>query len=296
MKRRELFHTAAALGSAGMSTGMLVSQSDNVDAGLPAPLKIIDTNASLFHWPFRRLPLDDTEKLVKKYRVLGISEAWVGTFEAILHRDLASANSRLVTTCRQFTELVPIGSVNPTFPGWEEDLRRCIEDYKMLGVRLHPNYHGYSLDDVRLARLLVLVAGSNRFVQIVVAMEDTRTQHRLVQTADVDLTPLPDVLGKIPGARVQLLNYRPQSVQLKRLAQSPAVYFDTARVESTDGVASLLQQVPVNRCMFGTHAPLFIPEASLIRTSESELNGQQRSSLLAGSAAAFRASSLNDGR
>lgn len=76
-----------------------------------------------------------TEKLVKKLRSLGVTQAWAGSFEAILHRDMATVNQRLVRECRQSPELVPIGSVNPLLPDWENDLQRCFREHGMPAVR-----------------------------------------------------------------------------------------------------------------------------------------------------------------
>jgi predicted TIM-barrel fold metal-dependent hydrolase len=258
---------AAAAGAATFHAEKAVRSAENEQP----PLEIIDTNASLFQWPFRRLPLDETNALVKKLRSLGITQAWAGSFEGLLHRDLAGVNQRLAEECKRRMELLPMGSVNPQLLGWERDLKDCIEEHNMPGIRLHPNYHGYTLDDPRFARLLEQATKARLLVQISVAMEDTRTQHPRLAVPDVDLSPLPGVLSKIPWAKVQILNYRPQPAMLDKLAKTPGVYFDVARVESTDGVPKLVAAVPEGRVLFGTHAPFLVPEAALIRTHEASL-------------------------
>lgn len=275
MTRRQLLQAGAATALAA-----------NVGAA-ETPLRIIDTNLSLFRWPFRQLPLDDADALVKKLRALGITQGWAGSLEAILHRDISSVNQRLAEACATRPLLRPIGAVNPALPGWRADLRQCAEQFKMPGIRLHPGYHDYTLADARFAELLRRAAKAGLFVQIAAAMEDPRTQHPRLRAPDVDLAPLPKVLSGITGARVQILNLRPRGAHLELLAKLPGVRLDTARVEGTDGVPALCKRLP-RRMLFGTHAPLLIPEASLIRTHESAQLGEKAlRALLAGNAEAF---------
>lgn len=258
--------------SAGVASAMLLPASESAAAARDAPeFRIIDTNVCLFQWPFRRLPLDDSAALAEKLHSLGISKAWAGSFEGVLQRDLAGVNARLVEECRQHRMFVPIGSVNPALPGWQNDLRRCFEEHNMIGIRLHPNYHGYTLESPAFARLLDLATDAGRFVQLAVTLEDTRTQPEQLQVPDVDLLPLVKILKSKPQARIQLLNDKPNSALLRQLAELPGLFFDTARVEGTDGVPTLVRSVQAGRVLFGSHAPFLVPAAALIRTHESNL-------------------------
>lgn len=258
-----------SLGVTAAASGALIGRTvQSAEADSPS-LHIVDTNVSLFRWPFRRLPLDEKAALVKKLRSFGIAQAWAGSFEGILHRDISAANQRLVDACRDLPELLAIGSINPTLAGWREDLRRCIDDHKMPAIRLYPNYHRYMLDDPRFVELLKRTATAKCFVQIAAAMEDDRTQHELMRAKEVDLMALVDVMPRIEHARVQILNSKPHSTVLAALAKLPGVFFDTSRVEGTDGVPQLVRSLPPGRVMFGSHAPLLIPEAALIRVHES---------------------------
>jgi predicted TIM-barrel fold metal-dependent hydrolase len=279
LDRRELFHSAL-MGA----TAMVHSELAAGEESEPLPLGVVDTNVNLFQWPFRRLLLDRTEVLVRKLRSLRIDQAWVGSFEGLLHRDITAVNQRVFDECRQHPELIPIGSINPMLPDWQSDLKVCFGQFKVPAIRLHPNYHGYTLAEPVFAEVLRRVASAGRLVQLCVAMEDVRTQHPLMRVPDVDLSPLADVMKAIPQARVQLLNYRPRLSVPDSLAQIPGLYFDTARVEGTDGVATLLHSVKGERVMFGTHAPFLIPEASLIRVAEANLSDDAMRALLGGTA------------
>jgi predicted TIM-barrel fold metal-dependent hydrolase len=271
INRRDLFSIAATAGAGSLLTSKF-ARSEQRDR---TKFRIVDTNINLFQWPFRRLPLDNADNLVKKLRSLGIAEAWAGSFEGVLHRDIAGVNQRLASHCKRYPELVPIGSVNVNLPDWDDDLRRCIEQHNMPGIRVHPNYHSYTLDDPRFAQFLEQATAAGRFVQIVATMEDTRTQHPMLRVPDVDLAPLPGLMRRIDRAKVQILNVRPRSPLLEQLAKADRIFFDTARVDGTDGVPKLMQDVPRGRVMFGTHAPFLIPEASLIRVHESSSLGEE---------------------
>lgn len=237
---------------------------------------IVDVNVNLSRWPFRRVPCDEPARLVQTLRRAGVEQAWAGTLDGLFHRDVAGANARLADECRRYGPglLVPFGSVNPMLPDWRDDVRRCHQEHHMPGIRLHPNYHGYRLDEVPFAEVLQEAARWGLIVQVVLRMDDVRMQHRLMQVPDVDPMPLAKVLPPGYQGPLVLLNVSRATspAQLKQLAALPGVCFDIAMWEGVGGVAALIELVSAQRVLFGSHLPLFPIESSLLKLRESELN------------------------
>jgi len=151
----------------------------------------------------------------------------------------------------------------------------------MAGIRLHPNYHGYKLDDPAVARLLKLAEERGLIVQITIAMEDERTLHPLVQVPAVDPQPLLTMLKATPALNLVLLNaFRTlRGEVLLRLIAAGRVHFEIATLEGVGGVANLLGQLPLPRLLFGSHAPFFYFESALLKLKESPLSDLQNTAL-----------------
>jgi predicted TIM-barrel fold metal-dependent hydrolase len=251
---------------------------------------ITDTNVSLSRWPFRRLPGDEPAELVSRLRKHKVTQAWAGSFDALLHEDIGGVNARLAADCRRFGEglLTPFGAVNPRLPDWKEDLRRCVEDHRMAGIRLHPNYQGYAITDPAFSELLGLAAARGMVVQLAVAMEDERTQNPILRVPEVSLAPLPEVVSRIPKLCLQILNAnRPAAPLMTRLLAVGEVYFDFARTESVHGLAGLVKQAP-DRVVFGSHTPFYYFESALLKVKEAALDNAAQTAVYSGNAARLR--------
>lgn len=248
----------------------------------------IDTNAHLGHWPFRRHGYEETAKFLDKLRAVKVTEAWVASFEGVLHKDIAGVNARLTAECKEHGAgmLIPFGTVNPRQADWPEDVRRCREVHKMPGVRIYPNYHGYALDDPDFAKLLSLAAEAKLLVQLVVKMEDERTQHPLMKVKDVDLSPLPKVVARVRGLKLHILNYPIPATgeAIVPLARTGQVYFDFAMQEGVGAVAKLVDRVGADRVLYGSHFPLFHAESAALKVKEADLKGEVEAVIRSGNA------------
>jgi len=260
--------------------------------GVPAGPEIIDCNVHLFDWPFRKLKYSRTEALISKLRKHRITTAWAGSFEAVLNKQLDAINRRLAEECRTRGDgvLVSIGSVNPARPDWEEDVRRCHEQYGMSGLRLYPAYHGFALENPEFVRLLGEAAKRGLLVQIVMRLEDERVHHPAISVPAVNTAPLPEILKKLPQAKVQLINSAGSLLgnNVAALVRETQVTFDIAATEGNGGVGKLIEgknssyrgAIPVERLVFGSHAPFFPCESAVMKLFESPLSLEQLDMLM----------------
>ena len=202
-------------------------------------------------------------------------------------------NRRLAEECRAHGDgmLIPIGSVNPAWPDWEEDLRRCHEQYRMPGVRLYPAYHGYTLDHagVRPAARPRRRSGGCSCRSSCGWKTSACIIRRIVIPA-VDVAPLLELLKKLPEAKVQLINSAGPLLakNVAALVKETQVTFDIAATEGNGGVGKLIEgtnysyqgAIPVERLMFGSHAPYFPCESALLKLFESPLSLEQLEKLM----------------
>jgi hypothetical protein len=284
--------SAAVPLAAAVATRKVRGAEPPVGAVLEGGPEIIDCNVHLFDWPFRKLKYSRTEALIAKLRGHRITKAWAGSFEAVLYKQLDAVNRRLAEECTARGDglFVPIGSVNPAWPDWEEDLRRCHEQHRMPGIRLYPAYHGYALDDIEFARLIAEAAKRRLLVQIVLRLEDERVHHQALVIGALDVEPLVELLKRLPEAKVQLINSAGPLLgnNVPALVRDTQVTFDIAATEGNGGVGRLIEgkntsykgAIPVKRLAFGSHAPFFPCESALMKLFESPLSRDQLEKLM----------------
>ena len=251
---------------------------------------MIDTNVNLFRWPFRRVVGDDPAELVARLGKKGVTQAWAGSFEGLLCRDVASVNARLATACHKHGAnfLIPFGCINLKLPDWEEDLRRCHENHHMVGIRLNPNYHGYGLGDPAFAKLLSMAADRKIIVQIALSMEDPRTQFPLMPVPPVDPTPLADLIPRMPQLNLVLLNAGywggARTPGVRAITKAGNAYFDIAMNEGVGGLERLIAETSPSRVVFGSHYPFFYFESALLKVRSAGLPRDQELAVYEGNA------------
>ena len=280
--RRRFLGLLAGAGAGAALAGLGKSEAA-LALGRGSSTDLVDVNVSLSRWPTRRLPNDEPQDLAKQLRRHGVRQAWVGSFEALLQKDLAAVNARLAHDCRRYGNrlFLPFGSVNPAQADWETELDRCVRVHRMRGLRLFPNYHGYKLDHPEFGRLLKRAAELRLIVQVALVMEDERMMHPFWRAEPVDTRPLVALIRATPGLRLVLVNALRtlRGTALRELLEAGDVSVEFSMLEGVGGLESLLDRTPVERVLFGSHAPLFYFESAELKLRESALAPAQLRSI-----------------
>jgi len=294
MKRidRRSFLKSSLFGAAAVS---FAARGADVAASSKAP-GIIDTNVNLFSWPFRALKYRDTRALVTKLKKHRVIEAWAGSFEALFSKDMNGVNARLAAECREQAPgfLIPFGSINLAWPDWEEDVRRCHEVHKMPGLRIYPGYQPFDLDHPGMERLVKMTSERGLVLQVVFVMEDPRVHHPIINVGPVSFIPLLKAVEGTPNARIQLLHLSGsiRGEGLSQFMKQTNTVMDISYLEGNGAVGRMIGSVqglpsaraPVERILFGSHAPYFPLETAILKLIESPLDVQQLEAIMQGNA------------
>lgn len=295
--KNSLLGITAALGAPFSELMQKLDRSDGTGSVAPEGL-VVDTNVHISEWPFRDLKYSEPGAMVDKLRKHGIREAWTGSYDALFHKNIDSVNARLTEACQHYGEglLVPFGTVNPRWPDWKEDLRRCDEAYGMPGIRLYPSYQNYTLELPEFTELLTEASGRGMVVQIAIDQEDERMQHPQVEIPAVDVSPLPAVLESVPDVTVQLLNpfRHVRGNTLESVIKETDVLFGISNLDGNGGLERIMAgnhwylgstPIPSDRLLIGSHVPFRPVENVLFKLLESAIDEKDAAAIMAGNAA-----------
>ena len=101
---------------------------------------IIDVNAYLGHFAFRRLRHNTAADLLRLMDSKKIDKAVVSSASAITYRNPQAGNEDLAAEIRRHRDrLIPFAVINPSYAGWQDDLKICRDDF---GILRRGNGHG----------------------------------------------------------------------------------------------------------------------------------------------------------
>jgi hypothetical protein len=246
---------------------------------------IIDGNAYLGPFAFRRLRHNTATSLLKLMDAKRVDEAVVSSAAAITYRNPQAGNEELaaeVQPCRD--RLIPLAVINPFYAGWRDDLKICHEEMGMKGLRLYPRWHNYRLSDRCGLDLVAEATRRGMVVSIPIRVEDHRQRSWLVDVPDVPLGEIADLVAACPDARFVLLNGQQyvNSPLGRKGGGLPSNYaIEISRMDSllANEIGQLTANLGADRLWFGTGMPFHDPDPALLKLEVLDASREEKEAI-----------------
>ncbi|MBN1674800.1 MAG: amidohydrolase family protein [Kiritimatiellae bacterium] len=258
---------------------------------------IIDYVASLGSFAFRHVPDSDAPGLLRLMDGEAIDLALVSSLESVMYRNVQQGNLLLAERIAPHSDrFIGAAVINPAYAAAADDARYCLESLGMKAIRLYPSYHGYALDDSRVADVVSVARGTHVPVSIAMRVEDERQRHWLIDPPAVAsdsvarlLTVFPDVAFVIErGSFEELAALGTAAPQATNWSADMSGRFLSGPPGSTPAgrhLKRLLATLGAARLVFGTDMPLQYPRVARLKLDSLELDATSRGQIAGGNAA-----------
>lgn len=245
-----------------------------------------DFTAYVGGWPFHYLPRSGVEDLRALHRDNRISEAWISSTDAIFYNDPYEADQRLASALAQAREYHLVQTVNPLLPGWQEAVKRGVQELGSAGVRLYPSFHGYRLTDACFHEACAYVWEQGLAVYVNLRMEDDRNTY-LFHPRILPPEELGEFLRTRPQGPLMLANifFGELFKNHEALLECPRVYADCSGLKDYIFVFERVASFGLlDRLVYGSLAPVFCMKPSVLALETDPIPEAARARIFSGSA------------
>jgi predicted TIM-barrel fold metal-dependent hydrolase len=230
----------------------------------------IDINAYVGRWPFMQFQYNTCAALLNRMNKFGVDISVISNLNGIFYKNTQSANKELYEELqslgRNNKRFIPFAVINPTYAGWKNDLKECLEKFGMKGIRLYPKYHDYAITDPSLIELVKMA----RTLDIPVTFNYRIVDSRQRSWMDIDLVAtsakpewtlrnIIPIIKAVPDAKYMIVNVC-NSLEInpedEEIFNNANVLMDTSgRSFNTIGIF-LQEKANITRLAYGTHSPI----------------------------------------
>jgi predicted TIM-barrel fold metal-dependent hydrolase len=251
---------------------------------------IVDVNAYLGPFAFRRLRHNTAESLLALMDSKRIDEAVVSSAAAITYRNAQAGNEEVAEeVCGHRDRLIPFAVINPFYAGWQDDLKICHEEFGVTGLRLYPKWHNYSLASPSCRELISAATERGLVLSIPLRVEDNRERSWLLNIPDVPLDEIIELVKAHPKARFLLLNGlgytgSPLGRKDNGLPANYAIEISRLSAVLANEIGRLIASLGPERIMFGTGMPFNYPDPALVKLEVLDASESDKEKIRSGNA------------
>lgn len=180
---------------------------------------------------------------------------------------------------RQSEQLLFFGTLHPDLADWREEIRRIKED-GLRGIKFHPDYQGFFVDEERLWPIYEAL-----FQEGLIVLFHAGADAGLPPPVHCTPEGLARILHRFPGGRVvaaHMGGYRCWEGVARHLA-GKAIYFDTSFSFAglgAEGMARLIRAHGPEKVLFGTDSPWNSQQESLANIQNLDLSTDDKEGIL----------------
>lgn len=254
---------------------------------------ILDMNVLLGRWPFARLGYEGVDDMLRLMDRAGIDRAVVTSLDSVFYYDAEIGNHDVGAACRRHPDrLVPFAIINPNLARWREHLARCVQDYGIKGIKVHPDYHKFDLLPGRNHRpegeqLMAEARRLNLPVYLQMSLFDMRHHPGYCFVWEVPVQDVARALQRYPDNTFIIGGARWFSGVvadlLKLTAGSRVADFYVATdglIGPYDGIGELVGRLGASRFLFSSRTPLLYSEAARDVIHLSPLSDEDKANIL----------------
>ena len=249
---------------------------------------IFDLNVYLGRWPFRRLRHAGAAGVRELMARTKTAQALAIPLQAVFYKDCLDGVLEMVEEIRPGVDLLPLGMVNPDFPGWERDLRHQVEVLGCVGCGVVPTYHGYRVYDPCAQALFRTLGEMGLPVLLFIRLWDERSHHPRMQVPPLAVEDVAYVLKTFPELRVAVCNANlpGEGAALAPILPDRAQTLLTTAYKSLK-LAEMVEQLGAEHVAYGSGMPFYYPESALLQVRGAEIDERSRAKILAENARTF---------
>ena len=172
--------------------------------------------------------------------------------------------------------------INPLLPAAVESVYEAYKRWGIRGVRIYPGYHGYRLDDSRLASLAGLLEELCLPLMVTMRLEDERLNYLITPRT---VTPEEQLALPALYPRLRLIYTGMQTYEViglsETFAQDQNLFAETSFFKSPCTVfEDVLKAVPAGRILYGSGYPLNCLQSTLIALEKADVPQETKRKIL----------------
>ena len=253
---------------------------------------ILDMHVLLGRWPFAPLQYDTVEGVLELMDRAGIDKAVVTSLNSVFYYDCEIGNREVGRACAQHPDrFIPFAVLNPHLLLWKEHLQECLQAYGVKGVKLHPDYHKYSLLDDGAAEIMAETQRLDLPVWIQTSIQDMRHHPGYCFVAETPILEVARAVERYADNKLIVAggkHFRTRVPELLNATRREDYHIVTDGIGGPhDGLGGLVERIGSSRLLFGTRTPILYAEAAKSTVEQSTIGEEDKVKILGGNAAAL---------